>query len=591
VVLTRLCPFLAFLLPSIVAAQDYTIAYGSLGPLDTDIFIADGDGANAEAWLPHPALDYNASFSADGRWVVFTSERNGSADIYRARVDGSELTRLTADPAFDDQAAPAPDGRRLAFVSSRTGNAEVFILDLETNDLTNLTQHPGGDFRPAWSPDSEWLAFSSDRNSTMPRVNFGIGQTTDLYVVRRDGTSLRRMTDAEGIVGTPAWSHDGKSILHYAAPPSELVALITPGPPGSPGGTTQIVALDLETRSRRTLTDGAGTKLFPRWIDDGAVAFFERRGAGRLRFGDGRPEISGEYQHPVWSADWTRLLYHREVSAGWPPFRPGGSRASGFELIRTGLFPSYAPNGDRFVMNSGRMGIAHNSILIADADGSNGRLLFDDPERSALAPSWSPRGDRIAFGLGTFFTMVRGPAVADIALLDVVSHELTVLTDGDANLGFPSFSPDGERLVYRGWDASGSTLILRDLRTGEETTLLRGFGRVNFPSWSPVGELVQFTSDRGGDQNYDVYTIDVTTQRTMRLTSHPGVDGHASWSPDGRWLAFSSTRQGFKDEAVLHPGNPQSSGEIYVMRGDGSDVRLVTDNQFEDATTAWAPQR
>jgi Tol biopolymer transport system component len=97
---------------------------------------------------------------------------------------------------------------------------------------------------------------------------------------------------------------------------------------------------------------------------------------------------------------------------------------------------------------------------------------------------------------------------------------------------------------------------------------------------------VQFTSDR----NYDVYTIDVTTRRTMRLTSDTGVDGHASWSPDGLWLAFSSTRQGFRDEAVLHSGNPQSSGEIYVMRADGSGLRLVTDNQFEDATTAWVPK-
>ena len=57
---------------------------------------------------------------------------------------------------------------------------------------------------------------------------------------------------------------------------------------------------------------------------------------------------------------------------------------------------------------------------------------------------------------------------------------------------------------------------------------------------TPAGDLVQFTSDRGGDQNYDIYTIDVTTRRTRRLTEHPGVDAHASWSSDGRWLAFSS---------------------------------------------------
>jgi hypothetical protein len=48
-------------------------------------------------------------------------------------------------------------------------------------------------------------------------------------------------------------------------------------------------------------------------------------------------------------------------------------------------------------------------------------------------------------------------------------------------------------------------------------------------------------------------------------------------------------RQGFKDEGVLHPGNPQGSGDLYVMRSDGSDVRILTDNPFEEATTGWVP--
>jgi Tol biopolymer transport system component len=577
-------------MPAAPAAQDYTIAYGSLGPLDTDVFIADADGTNAQALLPHPGLDYNASFSADGEWVIFTSERSGSADIYRVRIDDAEPVRLTDDPAFDDQAALSPDGRSLAFVSSRAGNADIFILDLVTNRLRNLTNAPGGDFRPAWSPDGEWLAFSSDRDSPMPRVNFGVGHTTDVYVMRRDGTDLRRLTDGQVIAGSPAWSRDGDTIVFYSAPHSELVALITPGPPGSTGGTTQIVAIDFDGGNARTLTDGAGAKLSPRWVDDEAIAYFDRRDDGRMRFTDNRVELPGEYQNPVFSPDRRRLLYHREVGGAWPPFRPGHSRAAGFDVIRTGLFPSWSPDGGRIVVNTGRMGIAHNSILIANADGSDGAVLFDDPQRSALAPSFSPGGDRIAFGIGRFFPMVLGTATADIAVFTVASRELSVLTNGNANLGFPSFSPDGQRLVYRAWDERGSALMLMDLRTGQVTRLLTDFGRVNFPSWSPTGDLVQFTSDRSGDQNYDIYTIDVTTQRVSRLTDHPGVDAHASWSPDGRWLAFSSIRQGFKDEAVLHRGNPQSSGDIYVMRADGSDVRIVTDNQFEDATTAWMPR-
>jgi TolB protein len=113
------------------------------------------------------------------------------------------------------------------------------------------------------------------------------------------------------------------------------------------------------------------------------------------------------------------------------------------------------------------------------------------------------------------------------------------------------------------------------------------FGRVNFPSWSPDGKSVQFTSDRDG--NYEIYMIDLQTRRVTRLTNSPGNDAHASWSPDGKWLAFSSVRGGYKDEAALNPGNPQASGDIYVMRPDGSDVRVLTENAFEEGSVGWLP--
>jgi Tol biopolymer transport system component len=282
------------------------------------------------------------------------------------------------------------------------------------------------------------------------------------------------------------------------------------------------------------------------------------------------------------------MVYHREIGGDWPPFRRAYTRSAGFGLLRTGLFPQWSPDGKRFMSNSARLGLERQSVLTMQPDGSQRSILFDDPTHSALAPVWSPLGDRIAFGLGRFFSLVRGFAPADIAVLDVQARKLEVLTDGTRNLGFPSWSPDGERLVYRSWREDGSALFVMDVRTKQSEPLLSGFGRVNFPSWQPNGNLVQFTSDRG-DLNYDIYTIDVDSKRVTRLTDHPGVDGHASWSPDGRWLAFASTRQGFKDEGALHPKNPQGSGDVYVMRADGSDVRALTDNQYEEATPAWAP--
>src|SRR5262249_24747905 len=96
-----------------------TIPFASFGPGNTDIFVADADGKSPKPLVPHAENDYNASFSADGKWVVFTSHRWGSADIYRVRPDGTELERLTDDPAFDDQGALSPDGTQLVFVSNR----------------------------------------------------------------------------------------------------------------------------------------------------------------------------------------------------------------------------------------------------------------------------------------------------------------------------------------------------------------------------------------------------------------------------------------------------------------------------------------
>ena len=62
------------------AEPSYTLAFASFGPLNTDLFTADADGRSPQPLVPHADNDYNASFSHDGRWIVFTSHPNGSAD-------------------------------------------------------------------------------------------------------------------------------------------------------------------------------------------------------------------------------------------------------------------------------------------------------------------------------------------------------------------------------------------------------------------------------------------------------------------------------------------------------------------------------
>jgi Tol biopolymer transport system component len=290
---------------------------------------------------------------------------------------------------------------------------------------------------------------------------------------------------------------------------------------------------------------------------------------------------------PAWSADGRRMVFDRDVESSWPPFQSWRSRDAQFGLLRTGVFTTAAPMGGHLAMNDQRAGILRNSILVMRADGSGRSMLFTDSTRSALAPAWSPCGTMIAFGVGRFFQQSLGAAIADVAVMASDGTKLRVLTDGSANYGLPAWSPDGRQLVFRQASADRNGLVIMDVATGSSRSLTNGSAHDNFPSWSPKGDRIAFTSDRDGD--FEIYTIRPDGAGLVRLTSTPGNDAHNAFSPDGEWIAFTSARGGFKDEAVLHPYNPQPYGDLFVMRTDGSDVRRLTDNQFEEGTPSWVP--
>ncbi|HEX8601156.1 MAG TPA: hypothetical protein VF774_00790, partial [Pseudoduganella sp.] len=511
-------------------AGAYGIAFASFAPLDNDVYIARGDGSGARPLLAGHWHDYNASLSADGSWVTFTSERSGSADIWRVRPDGTALERLVDGPAFDDQAVLSPDGRQLAFVSDRSGQADIWVLDLKTRALANVTHHPGGDFRPAWSPDGQWLAFTSDRESAQTRFNFSTQHSTAIYLVRPDGRELRRLGGLGAFEGSPGWSPDGRSVVFYQC---DLASGTTIVSPRRLPGTTQIAAIDIDSGARQVLTAGPGVKLSPHWlpgrqlgyVSGGALAFLPAGGAvdGKTNggiIGKTNGEIKGEINSPSWSADGRMMVFHRETDSAWPPFQHWHSLDPAFTLLRTGVFPSFLPDGGRIVLNDRTAGILHNSIITVGADGGQPAMLFHDDSRSALAPVVSPSGRQIAFGIGRFFQSVQGKAVADIALIDADGSNLTLLTDGSGNFGLPSWSPDGRQLVYRAAGGAEDGLIIMDVAS-RSTRHVPGTGtKDNFPAWSPRGDLISFTSNRDGD--YEIYTVHPDGSGLARLTRRPG---------------------------------------------------------------------
>jgi Tol biopolymer transport system component len=585
-------------------AQKKVMLMNRLAPSGLVLYIATADGSGERPLFPTSGFDYNASFSPDGRWVVFTSERDGSgqADLYRVHPDGSGLERLTDDPALDDQAAFSPDGNQIVFVSTRGDHhtANVWILDLKTRKARNLTGSPelqaapgklDGFFRPAWSPDGQWIAFSSDRNfdfmaHEFPSPGWEHPQELSIYIIHPDGTGLRRLTEAGFADGSPKWSPDSKRVVFYELPTAHTFAarIYAQGMV-----TSQIISVDIVSGARKTETSGSGLKVAPQYLSADRIAYLIKAGSNAgLAFTQGEPGSKGMLRNPAWSSDGKQVVYQRVDFTARPQNQELYSWEPDMEMQYTDVFPRFSRDGRLAISDIRNLATtATASISVMNADGTDRKIIFQDGSGAAMVPTWSPDGQWVAFGFGGFFgARETEPAKVMMVRADG-SGQARDLTKGLPNSGFPTWSPDGKRIVYRVWGNGGLGLRELTLADGEVKILTTEWD--NFPAFSPDGSIVTFTRRSATTKDYDIFTMRADGTDIKQLTTSPGNDSHSSWSPDGKYILWSSARYGFKDEAPLYDNSFQPFAQIFIMNADGSNQHALTYSRWEDSMPAIVP--
>lgn len=98
-------------------------------------------------------------------------------------------------------------------------------------------------------------------------------------------------------------------------------------------------------------------------------------------------------------------------------------------------------------------------------------------------------------------------------------------------------------------------------------------GRNLRPAWSPDGQKVAFYSNRTG--NDDIWVASLDNGEEVQLTTDPASDRRPNWSPDGIWIAFDSDRSGNRD--------------IWIVKADGSELKQLTSSPREELFASWGP--
>jgi TolB protein len=568
------------------------LLYTTVRPAALDLYLFE-PGSVAKALTDGPGHNYDATFSPDGRWVVFSSEQSGSPHLYAIDLDHPGSARQLTQGHFMD-AAPAftPDGKALLFVSDRDGGADVFAMPFLTNtpgvdQAKNLTHHPGGDFRPAVSPDGKTVAFSSDR-AGKERFPF----QAEIYAMTLDGSAPRRLTTLNTLSGSPAWSRDGHTLYFYSGARRAF----------------RIWAMNSDGSNPRPLTSPQLSALSPAVMPDGRVAFVSTDAGFSIMSiapdgTDLRPESGSQQACRTLAFD-----PRRGMLCTGPGSREGKGNAAEPDTVIAlgthgevrlpdrildvqglhGRFCSISPDGREFVTSQLRESDDLNGthLVVNHFDGSRARELFAPPGSMRVwATSWARHAGLIAFTVGPQFA--GDDETVDVWTVRSDGSIATNLTQGKyRNNAFPDLTADGSQLVFRSTRDGGKDIYLMNSDGTNVRRITRDPHTDTMPTISPNGDLIAFSGN-----DFQLFLQPLKNGKPdghRRLFQEYGPSVHPRFSPDGKWIAFASMRAWLNDEAPLSTDNPQPYGEVFVapVEGKGEPIR-VTHNRWEDSVPCW----
>ena len=393
---------------------------------------------------------------------------------------------VSAQAVYMTEPNLSPDRKEIAFVSG----GDIWTVAAEGGVARLLVSHAANETRPMFSPDGRHLAFVSNRT--------GNG---DIYVLEFETGGLRRVTFDDSADNLDAWSRDGKW-LYFSSSSRDIAGMNDIFRVAATGGTPMQVSADRYTGEFHSMP-----------LADGSVVFAARGNSATQWWRRGRSHLD---ESEIWQKN----------GETYTQLTPRGAKQ---------MWPMATDDGSRIFFVSDRSG-PQNIWMIQK--GGQPRSMTNFTDGRVLWPSLSYDGQEIVFERNFKLWKMKtdGGRAQELAvtLRGASTSPSTERVNLSTQIGEMALSPDGKKVavVARGEVFAGSSK-----EGGEAARVTRTVAPESFVAWSPDSKKIVYSSERDGAMNLFLY--DFPTETETQITRGNSMDISATFSPDGKTLAFT----------------------------------------------------
>ena len=535
-------------------------------------------------------LQTGATWSPDGRYIAYSSDRGGKFDIWVQQLSGGDPVQITKGPGNNWQPDWSPDGKYIAYRSEEGDGGLYLVPALGGTGLERKIASFG--YYPRWSPDSSSVLFQT----------IGFGVSCEVFVVGLNGDPPRAVhaeltSDMWAI--SAAWHPDGKRISFWvwdwAMLPSPLPKFWTVPVAGGAAIKTDVgpeILKAAEAIAGSGISAWADSDFKFSWARSGTAIYFERtfRGARNIwrmkvdprtlkgvaieRLTTGT-DLDAEFSA---SPDGTKIAFtsqSRRVQAWMFPFDAQRGRVSGrgSAVTSPGMEAwdtSISRDGRKLAFSakrSGRWELWQKSL----PDGQEIPIAADDSYLRA-EPHWSPDGSRLAY-----VRMKGSTGDGEVVIWSKNAGEEPITAPSPLAPFIFDWSRDAEWLLGSKSSAENSQSEIWEVSAagttkGKERKLVASDAKTNLwqAQFSPDGRWIVFEAEEStqGVHRSALYVTPAAGGGSWTtITEGKHWDDKPRWSPDGRFIYFLSERRGFFNVWGIHfdPAKGKPEGEAFQV--------------------------